>query len=68
MEDWDVALEESLLVDKVARMSFSPLARMSDEGFDKAENILAKLLKKLGDGQVANNPSGFVMESCQNAR
>ena len=49
-------------------MSFSLLARMSDEGFGTAANIVSKLLKKLGDGQAANNPSGFVMRSVQNAR
>ena len=68
MEDWDVALEESLLVDEVARMSFSALARMSDEGFDEAEHIIVKMLKKLGDRQATNNPSGFVMKCCQDAR
>ena len=68
MEDWDVALEYSLWVDEVARMSFSQLARMSDEGFDEAEQIVGKLLKKLGDGYAADRPSAFVMTSCQNAR
>ena len=68
VEDWDVALAEDLLVDVVARMSFSALARMSDEGFDEAEHIVVKLLKKLGDGWAANKPSAFVMRSCQNAR
>ena len=68
MEDWDVALAEDLLVDVVARMSFSQLARMSDEGFDEAEHIVGKLLKKLGDGYAADSPSAFVVTCCKNAK
>ena len=35
---------------------------------EEAENIVVKLLKKLGDGFAADNPSAFVTRSCQNAR
>ena len=68
MQDWDVALEEQLMVDQAARMSLMSLARMSDDGFNAAEHIIAKMLKKIGEGQAADKPSALVMESCQNAR
>ena len=48
-------------------MSLSLLARMSEEGFDKAEHIVSKLLKKIGEGQAADKPSAFVMTAVKNA-
>ena len=41
---------------------------MSDAGLTAAEQIIARLLKKIGQGEAVFNPSGFVMKAAQNAR
>ena len=67
IEDWLVDLE-TLKVDKAARMQLVSLARMSEQGFNEAEHVISKLLKKVGEGRAADNLSVFVMTGCQNAR
>jgi len=49
-------------------MSLSSLARISEAGRVEAEHIVSKLWKKIGDGQAATNPSGFVHSSVKHAR
>ena len=55
-------------VDEVARQSVFLLAQHSEKGFQKANEVIGKILKKFADGVLITNPSGFVHRCCQNAR
>ena len=55
-------------VDEVARQTLFLLAQHSETGFQKANEVIGKILKKMADGVHLNNPSGFVHRCCQNAR
>jgi len=41
---------------------------MSQQGFNEAEHVIHKLVKKIADGRAADNPSAFVHTSVLTAR
>ena len=67
VENWASTLEE-FGVDIPARQSLFALAQHSREGYELANDLIAKLVKKVADRSWARNPSGFVHACCKNAR
>ena len=55
-------------VDDGARATLFLLAQLHEQGWHAANAIIAKLSKKKADGEVLQNPSGFVHRCAQNAR
>ena len=56
------------MVYKVARQSLFCLAQHSEQGFQEANALIHKLLKKRADNTPLDNPSGFVTKCSFNAR
>lgn len=58
----------SFQVDETAQMELFLLSQHSDQGFQEANAIIAKLLKKRSDKSYLDNSSGFVHACVKNAR
>lgn len=70
--DRDVRVWMELLkafnVDDTSQMELFLLSQHSDQGFQEANAIISKLLKKRADGSHLDNSSGFVHACVKNAR
>ena len=49
-------------------MDLVMLAQLSVVGYEEANSIISKLIKKMSDGERLNNPSAFVHECVNKAR
>ena len=67
IELWEETLE-AWGVDDRARQSLYLLAQHSREGYELANDIVSKLVKKIADRMWAHNPSGFAQTAARNAR
>ena len=55
-------------VDEPGRASLFALAQHSDKGYEAANDLIGKLVKKWADNVAVRNPSGFIHSSVLNAR
>jgi len=55
-------------VDTHAQQDLFCLAQMSDAGYEEANHIISKVLKKMQDGEDLRKPSAFVHTAVQSAR
>ena len=60
-------MKHGLGVDELGRYAFHQLAQQSWAHHVEAVAIVAKLCKKMGEGEPAHNPSAFVTKGCLNA-
>lgn len=67
VELWEETLE-AWGIDDRARQALYLLAQHSREGYELANDIVSKLVKKIADRMWAHNPSGFVQTATRNAR
>jgi len=64
---WSSALKE-WNVDEAARKGLFLLSQRSPWGFEMANDIVSKLIKKQADDETLRKPSAFVHTACKNAR
>ncbi len=66
-KDWNDALEE-MGVDKACSVELFCYSQLDEEAFMKANESVAKMLKKWNDGTVLHNPSAFLHNGIMTAR
>lgn len=67
VEVWSEVLDESG-IDRTSRQELFLLAQLSDAGYERANDVISKVLKKNADSEPLRNPSAFVHRSVLNAR
>jgi hypothetical protein len=67
VEVWWALFDEHNVDDK-ARQSLFALAQLSPEGYQSANSLVSKLIKKVSDGDILGNASAFVHAGCKHAR
>jgi hypothetical protein len=67
LDGWK-ALFDELTIDTPARQALACLAQHSDEGWRRANSIVAKLIVKLTKNRLPHRPSAWVNRSVINSR
>ena len=65
---WAPVLADKFGCDEESIMELACLAQLSPAGYEGANTVVSKMLKKLSDGETFNNPSFFLHSACLAAR
>ena len=68
IEVWELVLSRELRCDRPSVQELFLLAQHSRVGAELANSIIAKLIKKIADGEKLNKPSAYLHTAVLNAR